>query len=171
MGKALRIDRTDSRILAMVQDDCKISLEELAKRLGISKSAVRYRIKKLENDGAIEGYHATLGRARLGRNYITVTLIEAKYGPGYHEKVGKRIASIPGVCAVYYVLGQYDFIAVTRSSDNSDFMQKLKRMMKMKGVEKTRTQVVAEVIKEDPRIELRNPRLGSANMFHDTEGE
>ena len=146
----------DKKILEILQEDCKVSLEELAKKLKISKSAARYRIKRLENDKIILGYYAKLNPAKLGNDHVSITLIDAKYGPGYHEKIGRRIASIPGVCGVYYVLGQYDFITLTRSSSEAEFMQKLKQMMKMREIQRTRTQVVAEVIKDDHRIDLTN---------------
>jgi len=168
---APRLDEIDKKILEILQEDCKVSLEEVAKKLKISKSAARYRIKKLENDKIILGYYAKLNPAKLGNDHVSITLIDAKYGPGYHEKVGKRIASIHGVCGVYYVLGQYDFVAFTRSSSAAEFMQKLKQMMNMREVERTRTQVVAEVIKDDHRIDLTNIPFTNSHMNQSKKGE
>ncbi len=81
-------------------------------------------------------------------------MIRAKYGPGYHEKVGKKLAEIPGVWAVYFVLGEIDFIVMARTKNREKFMEKLDKIINLGEIERTNTQVVAKILKEDPRIEL-----------------
>ncbi len=61
------IDQTDIEILKMLQDDCRITLDEMANKLKISKSTVYYRIKKLERLGIILGCHAKLSLRRWVR--------------------------------------------------------------------------------------------------------
>lgn len=61
------IDQTDIEILKMLQDDCRITLDEMANKLKISKSTVYYRIKKLERLGIILGCHAKLSPRRWVR--------------------------------------------------------------------------------------------------------
>jgi DNA-binding Lrp family transcriptional regulator len=67
--------------------------------------------------------------------------------------VGVRLSRIPGVWAVYYVLGDYDFIVLMRASNRDDYMEKLERLSNMADIERTSTQVVGRVVKEDPRID------------------
>lgn len=126
-------------------------LDNLAKRLGVPKSTLHYRIKRLERGGVIEGYYAKLNPLRLGYDYVAIVLVRAKYGPHYHERVGKKIAAIPGVWAVYYVLGEYDFIVLVRALNREDYMKKLEQLGKMTDVERTSTQIAAKILKEDPR--------------------
>jgi len=126
----------------------------VAERLGVPKSTVHYRVRKLEEAGIIEGYYAKLNAAVLGNDYLAVILVRAKYGPGYHEKVGLKLAKIPGVWAVYYVLGEIDFIVLIRALDRDDYMKKLAQISSMRDIERTSTQVVAKVVKEDPRVDL-----------------
>ena len=153
-----RLDETDRRLLAMLQSDCRVPLQEVAEILGVPKSTVHYRIRKLEHDGIVEGYHAKVNAARLGYDYLAVVLVRAKYGPKYHEKVGRRLAKVSGVSAVYYVLGDIDFIVLIRAQDRDDYMQKLSQLSSMTDIERTSTQIVAQVMKEDPRVNL--PRNG-----------
>lgn len=148
------LDETDRRLLAMLQRDCRVPLQEVAEILGVPKSTVHYRIRKLEQDGIVEGYHAKVNAARLGYDYLAVVLVRAKYGPKYHEKVGRRLAKVPGVSAVYYVLGDIDFIVLIRAKDRDDYMQKLSQLSSMTDIERTSTQIVAKVMKEDPRVNL-----------------
>ena len=152
------LDETDRRLLAMLQRDCRVPLQEVAEILGVPKSTVHYRIRKLEQDGIVEGYHAKVNATRLGYDYLAVVLVRARYGPKYHEKVGRRLAKVPGVSAVYYVLGDIDFIVLIRARDRDDYMQKLSQLSSMTDIERTSTQIVAQVMKEDPRVNL--PRNG-----------
>ena len=148
------IDETDLSILSFLQNNCQVPLGDVAKRLGIPKSTLHYRIKRLEKDGVIEGYHAKVNSLKLGYDYVAIVLLRAKYGPRYHERVGKKIAAIRGVWAVYYVLGEYDFIVLVRATNRDDYMHKLELLSNMSDVERTSTQIAAKIIKEDPRLQL-----------------
>jgi len=150
------LDEIDIGILEILQKDCRTPLEQIANKLGIPKSTVHYRIKRLETEEIIEGYYAKIDATKLGKDYITISFIRAKYGPSYHEKVGKMVAQIPGVWAVYFTFGETDFIVLTRSDNREDFMEKLEKIISMQQIERTSTQVVARVIKEDPRVELKS---------------
>jgi Lrp/AsnC family leucine-responsive transcriptional regulator len=149
------LDEIDARILEILQKDCRTRLEQIASKLGVSKSTVHYRIKKLEAAEIIEGYYARVDATKIGKDFITVSFVRTRYGPKYHEKVGEMLAQIPGVWAVYFVFGEADFIVLTKSDSNKDFMEKLETIMNMQQIERTNTQVVAKVVKEDPRIELK----------------
>ncbi len=153
-GKSLKLSRRDIEILKLLQKDCRMPLDEIAKRLNMSKSTVHYRIKRMEEAGIIEGYYAKVNPAKVGKEYITVTLVRAKYGPGYHEKVGKKLASIRGVWAVYFVLGEIDFIVLARANSRDDVLRIINEFMQMEEIERTSTQVVVKVIKEDPSVDL-----------------
>lgn len=148
------LDETDVQILKTLQRDCRTPFGEIADKLGVPKSTVHYRLKRLEREKIIEGYYAKINSAKLGKDYLTVTLVRAKYGPGYHEKVGRKIALVPGVWGVYFIFGENDFIVLARSDNREDYMHKLENIMNMKEIERTNTQVVARILKEDPRIEF-----------------
>jgi len=100
------VDQTDIEILKMLQDDCRVTLDEMANKLKISKSTVYYRIKKLERLGIILGCHAKLSPEKMGKDYVAIVLVKAKYGAGYHEKVGQKLAEITGVTVVYYIFAE-----------------------------------------------------------------
>jgi DNA-binding Lrp family transcriptional regulator len=148
------IDQIDIEILKMLQDDCRITLDEMANKLKISKSTVYYRIKKLERLGIILGCHARLSPEKMGKDYVAVILVKAKYGPGYHEKVGQKLAAIPGVTTVYYIFGEWDFVLQVRAGGKDEILKILEQIMNMEEVERTSTLIVAKVIKEDPRLPI-----------------
>ncbi|KUO82187.1 MAG: Lrp/AsnC family transcriptional regulator [Vulcanisaeta sp.] len=148
------VDQTDIEILKMLQDDCRVTLDEMANKLKISKSTVYYRIKKLERLGIILGCHAKLSPEKMGKDYVAIVLVKAKYGAGYHEKVGQKLAEIAGVTVVYYIFGEWDFVLQVRASGKDEILRILEQIMNMEEVERTSTLIVAKVIKEDPRLPI-----------------
>lgn len=145
------LDEIDVGIINILQEDCRLSLEHIASKLGVPKSTVHYRIKRLEEEGIIEGYHAKINFEKLGNNFITITLVRAKYEQGYHEKIGRKICEIPGVWGVYFVFGETDFIVLTRSKNREEYLRKLEFIMGLPEIERTNTLIVAKVLKEDLR--------------------
>jgi Lrp/AsnC family leucine-responsive transcriptional regulator len=151
---SIELDRIDRILLKILQQDSRIPLQQIAKKLGIPKSTVHYRIGRLEREKIIQGYYAKLNPSRLGYDYLAIVLVRAKYGPQYHKKVGLKLARIHGVWGVFYMLGDYDFIVLIRAIDRDDYMQKLERISSMSDIERTSTQVVARVVKDDPRVDM-----------------
>jgi len=150
----LSLDEIDKKILSILQKDSRIPVSQIADNLKIPKATVYYRIKRLEKEGVIKGYYAQIDESKVGKDFVTVTLIRAKYGPKYHEELGEALAKVPGVKTVYFVFGETDFVIITRSSDKNDFLKKLEHLMAMNAIERTNTLVVAKVLKDDPRVDV-----------------
>lgn len=149
-----RLDDIDLAILRILQEDCKKNIAEISEALNIPKSTVHYRISRLEKMGFIEGCYAKLNPEKLGKSFIGVTLVRARYSPGYHETVGEKISKIPGVMAVYFVFGDTDFVVISRAANRDELMGIVEQMMKIEEIERTSTMIVAKVIKEDMRIQI-----------------
>ncbi len=143
------LDKIDKQILNELQKDDRISASDLAKKLGTPKSTVTYRIKRLEDEKIILGYRAIVDPSKLGRDEQMIVRIRAKFGPGYHEKVGKMLSKIPGVYAVYFVFGENDFVILARAENREELFGKMQILFNSDFVERTTTEVVTKVIKED----------------------
>src|SRR5438034_2584546 len=74
-----RVDDTDRRLLTELQDDARLSLAELGRRVGLSSPAVAERLKRLERDGVIAGYRANVNPRALG--YMLGVAIRIRPGP------------------------------------------------------------------------------------------
>ena len=160
------IDETDEGILELLQKNCRIPIGRIAKKLGLPASTIQYRIKRLEAEGIIKGYHAQINSARIGKDYTTITLVRTKCGRKYYEQVGNLLARIPGVTAVYFVAGENDFVVVCISDNREDYLEKLEIMYSAKGIERTNTVAVMKTIKEDLTIDFKSPV--QINNFHTT---
>ena len=152
-NSVVKLDKTDRVLLRMLQQDSRIPLQKIATKLRVPKSTIHYRIRRLERENLIQGYYAKLDASKLGYDYLAIVLVRAKYGPQYHKKVGDKLARVPGVWAVYYVLGDFDFIILIRAIDRDDYMRKLERVSSMSDIERTSTQIVAKVVREDPKVD------------------
>lgn len=154
MSRNKQLDDLDYAILRELQVDCRTPLQDIATKVNAPTSTVHYRIKRLERDRVIDGYYARINPGKLDLDYLTIIQVRAIYGPGYHKRIGKRLAKIHGVWAVYFTLGETDFFVLTRSKDKAEYMKILDMLMATKGIERTSTQIVAQVILENPRLEI-----------------
>ena len=106
----LTLDLIDQRIVAVLRASARISLTDLAREIGRSRTAVQARVERLERTGVIRGYHAVVGGdadgLRVG-TIITIYLLE-RLKP---EPVVERLLRWPEVIGCYRVSGNADLIA------------------------------------------------------------
>lgn len=103
----LKLDRTDRRILEALQQDSRISNQDLAEKVGLSPSPCSRRVKQLEEAGFIEGYVARLNRSQLDLKltaYIQIAL--DRHTPDRFEAFDKVVTRCPEVVECYLVTGQ-----------------------------------------------------------------
>jgi Lrp/AsnC family leucine-responsive transcriptional regulator len=98
------LDETNLRLLAELQDDARLSLAELGRRVGLSSPAVADRVARLEREGVIRGYHAELDPRALG--YALSAVIRAKPGPRQLHLVGEVAKRTPEVVDCRRVTGE-----------------------------------------------------------------
>lgn len=154
MTKKTLLDELDVAILRELQKECRITLEDVASKVGAPASTVHYRLKRLEKAKILEGYYAKVNPEKLDMEYITVIHLRVDLAPGSYDTIGGELAKIPGVWAVYLILGDFDFLVMTRSKDRDAFMSILDRVLRVKGIRQSSTSVVGKLIKEDPRLDL-----------------
>jgi DNA-binding Lrp family transcriptional regulator len=148
------LDELDISILKELQRDCRTPVQAIAQKIKSPASTVHYRMKRLDDLNFIKGYYAAIDAEKVERGFLTIMQVRASYGRDYHTEIGNELAKLPGVWAVYFLLGDWDFHVLIRSKDRKEFMELLERVMSMPGIERTSTMVVVKSIKEDPRIEL-----------------
>lgn len=98
------LDDTNRRLLVELQSDARLSLAELGRRVGLSSPAVAERLQRLERQGVIRGYHATVDPAALG--YPLSTIIRVRPAPRQMHKVAELVRSIPEVVECQRITGE-----------------------------------------------------------------
>ena len=153
-GSEEKIDDIDKRILNILQDDATKSLEEIGKELGMSKTAIHYRINKLRDKKIIRKIIALIDSSKVGYDIFAISLIKAKYGPNYQNIVGEKLREIKGVWGVYFLLGDIDFVALLRAKNRNDLLRIINQFISIPEIERSSTHIILETIKEDPKVEL-----------------
>jgi Lrp/AsnC family transcriptional regulator, leucine-responsive regulatory protein len=97
-------DVTNRRILAELQNDGRLSLAELGRRVGLSPPAVAERVQRLERDGVITGYHARVDPRALG--YALTTVIRIRPAPRQIPNVAELARSTPEIVECHRITGE-----------------------------------------------------------------
>jgi len=84
------LDATDWAILAELQQDARLSLTELGRRINLGASATTERVRRLENAGIITGYRATVDLDRVG--YGVLAVVRLKYPGNQHQPLRRLLA-------------------------------------------------------------------------------
>lgn len=149
-----QLDKHDRMILQILQENSNTSLKEIAEKTGLSSSTIHYRINRLIKEKIIVNFAAQVDPIKVGKDILAVSLINSKYGAEYSRRLGEKLAKIPGVWAVYYLLGNIDFAVLLRTSNRDELRNVVDSIMKLDEVEKSNTYLVLERIKEDPRVQF-----------------
>ena len=98
------LDETNLRLLGELQRDARLSIAELGRRVGLSSPAVAERIKRLELEGVIAGYHAEIDPRRLG--YSLGVIIRIRPNPRQIADVAALARDTPEVIECHRVTGE-----------------------------------------------------------------
>lgn len=151
-----RIDGFDRKILALLQDDARLTNAELGERVHLSASQCSRRRQRLEESGLIRGYRAMLDRERLGYglvNIITVTL--ATHNRDYARRFRDLVARVPEIQEAHALTGEMDYMLKVVTSDLrslSDFVNEI--LLPHESVQHVKTAVVLETLKETGALPL-----------------
>jgi Lrp/AsnC family leucine-responsive transcriptional regulator len=103
---ALTLDSYDTRLLAELQADARLSLAELGRRVHLSQPAVTERVRKLESAGVITGYRATVNLSALG--YAIGALV--RVGRTDYTRMLKLIADMPEIVNAWNITGEDSWV-------------------------------------------------------------
>ena len=106
-----KLDKTDYKILGILQKEARITTKALAEQLHLSTTPVFERLKRLEREGIIEKYAAILNQKKIDRkltSFISISLI--KHSRMYLEKFVKEVEAFPEVMECYHIGGNFDFL-------------------------------------------------------------
>lgn len=141
------LDETDQALLKRLHEDARVSHRQLARELGIAQGTVTNRIRRLENEGVIEGYRVALNTGALG---WTMTIMAGlRIQKGRMIDVQQKISADPRVFAVYDVTGDWDSIVLAKVRDRADLDNLTKTVFTLDGVTRSYTHVVLNTVKEE----------------------
>jgi Lrp/AsnC family leucine-responsive transcriptional regulator len=118
----MKLDKTDKRLLSLLQEDCKQTNKELAHKLNLSVTAVFERIKKLERLGAIQQYVALLNYKNVESGFVVFCQIKLiQHTKEYLTQFETEVAKLDEVLECYHVSGEYDYLLKVVVRDMEEF--------------------------------------------------
>lgn len=153
------IDDIDLRIIELLHDDARMANAAIARDVGLAPSAVFQRIRKLETEGVIQGYHARLDPDALHQGLLAFVSVQTGEGARAAE-TSEMLAAIPEVIEVHRVVGDDCFLLKVRVRDTTALGTLLdEHIQRLPPVASTRTTIVLSTAK-DTMVHL--PRTGDA---------
>ncbi|MDA7430052.1 Lrp/AsnC ligand binding domain-containing protein [Primorskyibacter aestuariivivens] len=144
------LDRFDRSILTVLAEDGRISITDLAKRIGLSKSPTQARLRRLEQEGVIRGYRALLDPIRLGLDHVAfveVRLTETRETA--LDAFNKAVARIPEIEQCHLIAGNFDYLMKIRTTDMRAYRRVLaEKISTLPHVANTSTYVAMQAVKE-----------------------
>jgi len=146
------LDELDVAILRRLNTDARKSFRDIARELKVSISTISNRVKRLEQEGIIVGYIPVLDEKKLG--YDVLAVIGIRISKGKLLEVQRKIGREDKVVDVYDVTGEYDSVIIARFKNTKELDAFIKRLVAMENVERTYTQVVLNVVKQEKRAPI-----------------
>ncbi len=137
----IEIDAHDTRILAELQADARLSMAELGRRVHLSQPAVTERVRKLEAAGVITGYRATVDLARLGYGIRAIVRV----GRADYARVVRAIEATPECLSAYNVTGEDSWVLEIAVTDVPHLDEVVSRFCL---IAETATSIILKVTRE-----------------------
>ncbi len=155
----LKLDRIDRAILEELQRDGRLPITELAQRVGLSTSPCSERVRRLEREKVILGYHARVDPEALGRGLLVfVELTLSSKSSQTFEAVRQALLLEPRVIECHLISGSFDYLVKARLSAMREYRDLLGQILRQIPVPaQSNSYVVMEEIKEGLTLPVDAP--------------
>jgi Lrp/AsnC family transcriptional regulator, leucine-responsive regulatory protein len=154
------LDEIDLKILDILQKSGRTRRNDLAEAVGLSLPAASERLRKLEDQELITGYHATLDHKRLG-NDITAFIVVSVDSSKHYGQFIEHTQSIDEIMECHAITGEGTHLLKVRTCNTLTLERLLARIQAWPGVTHTHTNLVLSSAKESTRIKIFQPSTSS----------
>ena len=144
------LDRFDRAILSVLSEEGRISITDLARRIGLSKSPTQARLRRMEQDGVIIGYRALLDPIRLGLDHVA--FVEVRLTDTRETALAafnRAIAKVPEIEQAHLIAGNFDYLLKVRTRNMTQYRTFLGEVIStLPHVSNTSTYVAMQAVKE-----------------------
>ena len=136
-------DKIDDRIIEFLRNDARESFVEIGKKLKLSESAVRRRVKNLVDNGVIERFTVEMGEANTTSAIVLISVDSSTDT----SRVSTKLTKLEAVKTVYEITGQYDISVIIRASNITEINGCIDELRKIQGVIDTNTVIILRTIR------------------------
>ncbi|SDD51610.1 MULTISPECIES: Lrp/AsnC ligand binding domain-containing protein [Kordiimonas] len=158
-----KLDAIDKRILDILQAQGRISNAALSQAINLSPTPCLDRVRRLEREGYIKGYHAVLSPEHLKCAFVTFITVSLDRTTEYvFDSFAKKIAKFDEVVECYMVGGGFDYLLKIRTEDMTEFRRFMgEKLTIMPEVANTQSFFVMEEVKDTHLLQVIKPGLGT----------
>ena len=125
-----KLDSIDRRLLAELQLDATLTVDQLSERLGLSRNACWRRVKLLEEHGVITGRVALVDAEKVGLGLSVFVIIRtSNHDPDWLRKFREAVVSLPEITGVYRMSGDLDYVLRARVADVKSYDRLYQRLI------------------------------------------
>jgi Lrp/AsnC family leucine-responsive transcriptional regulator len=149
----MTLDNLDIKILNMLQENARVKRNVMADAIGLSLPSLSDRLKKLEENGIIEGYYTKLNRKFFKYDimaFVSIVMESSKY----YDELAENIKKTPEILECYSVLGEGSHIVKAVVKDTMALENLLSKIQSWTGVTRTVSSFVLSAIKESTKINI-----------------
>lgn len=154
----MKIDTIDKKILKTLQKNAKITNAKLSKEIGLSPAPTLERVRKLESNGIISGYHAKLDKSKIGLGVSTYVMVSLK---GHNKKnlisFIEKIKDVENIVECHHITGSGDFILKVVAKDIESYQKlMLEKVSEIEVTDSLQSMVILSTFKDNKEMPLFN---------------
>lgn len=150
------LDSYDRAILDVLSRDGRISITDLAREIGLSKTPTQARLRRMEREGVITGYRALLDPIRLGLDHVA--FVEVKLSETRERALqafNEAVAEVPEIEQAHMIASHFDYLLKVRTASMSAYRRVLgEKISALPYVASTSTYVAMQAVKETGLAEM-----------------
>ncbi|MBK7872685.1 MAG: Lrp/AsnC family transcriptional regulator [Saprospiraceae bacterium] len=152
-----KLDKIDLKILKILQENSKITNLDLSKKIGLSPAPTLERVKKLEQSGVVESYHAKVNPQTIGLNVKTFVLVSLAWQKeNALNNFLDKIREIEEIVECYIITGEADFLIKIVCKDIPTYEQLLfKTLSQIEEIERLKTLMTLSTVKDSKLLPYR----------------
>ncbi|MDW6020379.1 Lrp/AsnC ligand binding domain-containing protein [Mesorhizobium sp. BAC0120] len=145
-----QLDRIDRNILAALSSDARLSMAELSQKVGLSKTPVQARVRRLEKDGYIRGYSAIIDREKMGEGHLAFVQVKLSDTRSLAlTEFNRAVQSVAEIEQCHMMAASFDYLLKVRTKDIAAYRRVLgERISALPHVAQTSTFVAMETVKD-----------------------
>ncbi|MDX1785579.1 MAG: Lrp/AsnC ligand binding domain-containing protein [Roseovarius sp.] len=155
-SEQISLDRFDREILRVLTGDGRISITDLAREIGLSKSPTQARLRRLEKAGVITGYRALIDPILLGLDYVS--FVEVRLTDTREAALAAfnaAVARTPEIEQAHMIAGNFDYLLKVRTQSMTDYRRVLaEHISTLPFVAGTSTYVAMQAVKENSLMDM-----------------
>lgn len=134
------LDRTDRALLALLREDARLSVADLARAAGVSRASIYAHLERMKRRGVIAGYTVRLGES-YARSLVRAHVL-MKIAVKRAAAIEAKLAAMENVATLHAISGEYDLIGIVEARDLGQLNALIDTIAAIDGVERTTSSVI-----------------------------